>query len=350
MRWSRTLSLLGVHAEGEIGKIVMGGVLDVPGASMLEKLRWMNREGDSLRRFCVLEPRGGPNASVNLLLPPCDAAADAAFIVMQPDQCHAMSGSNAICVTTALLETGMVPMQEPETIVTLDTAAGLVRARAACRDGRCESVTLDMPASFCQALEVPVEVPGLGPVMVDIAFGGVFYALCDPATVGLRVAPAMARALVDTGMAILEAARGQMVPEHPERPGLEGLAYLMWCGEDEDGPRNATVMPPGRLDRSPCGTGSSARLAVMHRRRLAKEGASRPVPLDHRHTLRVRDRRRHPPGRRPPRHPPPHHRPRLDLLTRGDRPRPRGPLPTRPRPLRHLGAGDEGLGNAALSG
>ena len=272
MRWSRTLSLLGVHAEGEIGKIVMGGVLDVPGASMLEKLRWMNREGDSLRRFCVLEPRGGPNASVNLLLPPCDAAADAAFIVMQPDQCHAMSGSNAICVTTALLETGMVPMQEPETIVTLDTAAGLVRARAACRDGRCESVTLDMPASFCQALEVPVEVPGLGPVMVDIAFGGVFYALCDPATVGLRVAPAMARALVDTGMAILEAARGQMVPEHPERPGLEGLAYLMWCGEDEDGPRNATVMPPGRLDRSPCGTGSSARLAVMHRRRLAKEG------------------------------------------------------------------------------
>ncbi len=112
----------------------------------------------------------------------------------------------------------------------------------------------------------------LGPVLVDIAFGGVFYALCDPASVGLRVEPRHARALVETGMAILEAAQARITPEHPERPGLGGLAYLMWCGEDEDGPRNATVMPPGRLDRSPCGTGSSARLAVMHRRRQAKEG------------------------------------------------------------------------------
>lgn len=274
MRWRRSLTLLGVHAEGEIGRIVTGGVLAVPGATMLAKLRHLNEVDDSLRRFCVLEPRGGPNASVNLLLPPCDPKADAGFLVMQPDRCHAMSGSNAICVATALLETGMVPMREPETMVTLDTAAGLVRARARCREDRCERVTLDMPTSFVVALDVPVEVPGLGRLRVDVAFGGVFYALCDPAPLGLTIAPGSARALVEAGMRVLTAAQRALTPEHPERPGLAGLAYLMWCGADPEGPRNATVMPPGRLDRSPCGTGSSARLAVMHARGQVSEGTT----------------------------------------------------------------------------
>ncbi len=263
MRWKRCLSLLGVHAEGEIGKVLTGGLIDVPGESMLAKLRHLNEEDDSLRRFCLLEPRGGPNMSVNLLLPPTQAGADAGFLVMQPDQCHAMSGSNAICVTTALLETGMVAMREPETRVTLDTAAGLVHARALCGDGSCLSVTLDMPASFLEARDVTVEVPGIGRVTLDLAFGGVFYALADPEPLGLAIAPGAARALVETGMQVLAAARREIVPEHPERPGIRGLAYLMWCGRDSEGPRNATVMPPGRLDRSPCGTGSSARLALM---------------------------------------------------------------------------------------
>ena len=263
MRWSRCLGLVGVHAEGEIGKVITGGLIDVPGDSMLAKLRYLEEVDDSLRRFCLLEPRGGPNMSVNLLLPPCEPEADAGFIVMQPDRCHAMSGSNAICVTTALLETGMLPLREPETLVTLDTAAGLVRARARCGEGSCLSVTLDMPASFVEALAAPVRVPGIGRVSLDVAFGGVFYALLDPATLGLAVTPEAARTLVETGMRILEAARQEIVPEHPERPGIRGLAYLMWCGRDGEGPRNATVMPPGRLDRSPCGTGSSARLATM---------------------------------------------------------------------------------------
>ncbi len=262
MRWTRCLSLLGVHAEGEIGKVVIGGLLDVPGDSMLAKLRHLEEVDDSLRRFCLLEPRGGPAMSVNLLLPPCEPGADAGFLVMQPDRCHAMSGSNAICVVTALLETGMVPMREPETAVVLDTAAGLVRARARCAEGSCLSVTLDMPASFLEAGAVPVEVPGVGRLHLDIAFGGVFYALADPAEVGLAVVPERARDLVTIGMRVLEAARRRIRPEHPERPGIRELAYLMWCGSDEEGPRNATVMPPGRLDRSPCGTGSSARLAA----------------------------------------------------------------------------------------
>lgn len=268
------MTLIGVHAEGEIGKVLTGGVLpgEVPGGTVLEKLRHLEEVDDRLRRFCVLAPRGTPEASVNLLLPPCEPGAHAAFIVMQPDRCHAMSGSNAICVATALLETGMVPMSEPVTELVLDTAAGLVRARATCRDGRCEKVSLAMPASFAEALDVELEVPGLGRVWLDIAFGGVFYALVDPAPLGLSIGPADARRLVETGMAILEAAQARIVPEHPERPGLRGLSYLMWCGADEEGPRNATVMPPGRLDRSPCGTGSSARLAVLHARGLAAQG------------------------------------------------------------------------------
>jgi proline racemase len=201
-----------------------------------------------------------------------EPGAHAAFVVMQPDQCHAMSGSNAICVTTALLETGMVPMREPETEVVLDTAAGLVRARAQCEAGRCRAVTLEMPASFAEALDVPVDVPGLGEVRIDIAFGGVFYALIDPAQLGLEISPKSARDLVEIGMRVLRAAQARYRPEHPERPGLRGLAYLMFCGTDAEGLRNATVMPPGRLDRSPCGTGSSARLAVMSAR-----GAIAPV-------------------------------------------------------------------------
>jgi proline racemase len=274
MRWQRMVHLVGVHAEGEIGRIVTGGIMPPPGATVLDKLRHLNEIDDSVRRFCVLEPRGGPNASVNLLFEPCHPGADAAFIVMQPDQCHAMSGSNAICVTTMLLETGMVPMEEPETVVTLDTAAGLVHAVATCRGGRCEKVALAMPASYAEALDVPVEVAGIGTVRLDIAFGGVFYALCDPAQLGLSIDPASARTLVETGMRILKAARRVHSPEHPERPGLRGLAYLMWCGGDAEGLRNATVMPPGRLDRSPCGTGSSARLAVMHARSETSEGAA----------------------------------------------------------------------------
>jgi len=266
LRFARVLSLLNLHAEGEIGRVVTGGVLDIPGRTMLDKLRHLNEVDDSLRRFCVLEPRGIAQGSTNLLLPATEPGADAGFIVMQPDRCHAMSGSNAICVATALLETGMVAMQAPETALTLDTAAGLVRAVASCRDGRCERVTLTMPWSYVEAEDVPLDVPELGRVSLDIAFGGVFYALIDPASLGLAIRPETARALVDTGMRILAAAKEKIRPSHPERPGLDGLAYLMFAGTEAGRPTNATILPPGRLDRSPCGTGSAARLALMHAR------------------------------------------------------------------------------------
>jgi len=175
MRWQKTVTMVEAHAEGEIGRVVTGGVLDIPGADALEKMNHINTVDDSVRRFLVFEPRGAAQMSTNLLLPPSDPRADAAFLILQGDKAHAMSGSNCICVVTVLLETGMVAMQEPETVVTLETPAGLVRATAACRDGACERVTLEMPVSFAERLDAEIDVPGVGRIRFDIGFGGVFY-------------------------------------------------------------------------------------------------------------------------------------------------------------------------------
>jgi proline racemase len=175
-----------------------------------------------------------------------------------------MSGSNCICLVTVLLETGMIEMREPETIVTLDTPAGLVRASANCSDGKCTRVTLDMTHSYADQLDALVEVEGLGEVSVDISFGGVFYALVDPTQFDLKISPDNARKLVDLGTRIHRAVNDQLDIRHPELAGLEGISYVMFVGYDDDGEmKGATILPPGRIDRSPCGTGNSARLAVM---------------------------------------------------------------------------------------
>lgn len=269
------LELILVHAEGEIGKVIMRGAPVIPGDSVLDKLIHLNEVDDRLRRFCTLEPRGMVQASVNLLLPPATTGTDAGFVVMQPDRCHAMSGSNAICVTTALLESGRVPIAGPETRLVLDTAAGPVPVTATCKDGRCQRVRLDMPWSFLVDDGLELEVPGIGPVSVAVAFGGVFYLLVETSSLGVTISAADARHLVDIGMTILETAQSRWDPEHPERPGIGGLAYLMFMDDASDGRRiNATIMPPGRVDRSPCGTGSSARLALLHARGEVRQGAN----------------------------------------------------------------------------
>ncbi len=269
MRWSRMLTMLDVHAEGEIGRVVTGGLGPVPGATMLDKMRHINEVDDTIRRFTVYEPRGCAQATVNLLLPPCDPRADAGFIVLQADRAHAMSGSNAMCVTAALLETGMVAMTEPLTRLTLDTPAGLVGVAAACRDGRCERITLDMPPSFVAALDVALEVEGLGRVRLDVAFGGVFYALVDARAAGLEITRANARRLVEAGSLIKRAVNAQVRVAHPLLPGLDHVSYVMFCDRDRADAtvlRGATIVLPGRCDRSPCGTGNAARLAVLHAR------------------------------------------------------------------------------------
>lgn len=273
MRWQRTVTMVEAHAEGEVGRVVTGGVIDVPGASIADKLRYLNEVDDSLRRFLVFEPRGAAAMSTNLIFPPTRPDADIGFLVLQGDKAHAMSGSNSICLVTVLLETGMLPMTEPETIVRIDTASGLVTARAQCRNGKCERVTLTMNPSFAQELDVVVEVEGLGSVKVDIAYGGVFYGLIDAGQLGLDIRPDMAKRLVAAGTAVHRAINAKLDIRHPEIEAIRGIAYTMFTGHNEAGElKGATILPPGRIDRSPCGTGNSARLAVAAARGEARLG------------------------------------------------------------------------------
>ncbi|GAB3629986.1 proline racemase [Pandoraea terrae] len=264
MRWKKTLQLVGVHCEGEIGKVITGGVIDVPGESMLDKMNYINEVDDSLRKLVVLEPRGCLQMSVNLLLPPTRPEAHAGFMVLQSDKAHPMSGSNSICVVTALLELGIVPMQEPETTVVLDTPAGLVTARATCRDGRCLGVSLDMVPAFVEKLDVPVQTVEFGEITVDIAFGGVYYALVDVDQVGFDIAPENARKLADLGVKLRDVVNAQISVQHPLYAQINQIAYVMFRKRvDDEVYQTCTTLPPGRIDRSPCGTGSSANLATL---------------------------------------------------------------------------------------
>ena len=263
MRWSRTIQTVDVHCAGEIGRVVTGGLLNIPGDSMAGKLDYLNAQDDSLRQFLCSEPRSAPAGSFCLLLPATVPDADAGFIVLQPDQAHAMSGSNAMCAVTAILETGMKPMIEPETVVVLDTAAGIVRATAACEDGKVAKVTLDMPPSFVLAKGCVVDTADFGEVSYDLCFGGVFYALVDVDQVGLAIEPENARALATTGVELRRQIVGQAEIRHPTTPELDGLAYVMFRSIEPDGAvRTCTTMQPCRVDRSPCGTGSNANMAV----------------------------------------------------------------------------------------
>ncbi|MEX3693830.1 proline racemase family protein [Paraburkholderia sp. BR14263] len=274
MRWKKTLQLVDVHCEGEIGKVITGGVVGIPGATMLDKMNYINEVDDSLRRLVVLEPRGCLQMSVNLLLPPTRPEAHAGFIVLQTDKAHPMSGSNAICVVTALLELGMVEMQEPETTVVLDTPAGLVTARATCADGRCVSVSLDMVPAFVEQLDFAFETPQFGAIKADVAFGGVYYALIDVAQIGLSIAPENARALAELGVAFKDVINRQIRIQHPLYPQINELAYVMFRNRLSDTMyQTCTTLPPGRVDRSPCGTGSSANLATLAARGLADAGS-----------------------------------------------------------------------------
>ncbi|WP_336335922.1 proline racemase family protein [Pseudomonas putida] len=273
MRWKQTLQLAEVHCEGEIGKVITGGVLGIPGATMLDKMNYINEVDDSLRRLVTLEPRGCLQMSVNLLLPPVRPEAQAGFIVLQADKAHPMSGSNCICVVTALLELGMVPMQEPETTVVLDTPAGLVTARAQCADGRCLSVSLDMVPAFVEHLDLAIETEAFGRIDIDVAFGGVYYALIDVEQTGLSIAPEHARALADAGVALKDVINRQLNIQHPLLPSVNEVAYVMFRNRLDDRTyQTCTTLPPGRVDRSPCGTGSSANLATLAARGLVQAG------------------------------------------------------------------------------
>src|SRR2546422_6804981 len=274
MRAGRTLTVVGCHAGGEIGNVVVGGVLPPSGATVFEQMQAL-RADDSLRRLLLREPRGSVAVHANLVVPATRPDCDAGFIIMEPTEYPAMSGSNTICVATVLLETGMVELREPETLLTLEAPAGVVEVRAACRDGRVESVELTNVPSFVELVDTALEVEGLGTIGVDVAFGGMWYAIADAGVLGFELVPAEARELCRVGELIRAAAREQLSCAHPENPEIAGVSIVQiaepWRGVGEVS-QNAVVVAPGRLDRSATGTGLSARMAVLHERGLMRVG------------------------------------------------------------------------------
>ncbi|KAJ4288168.1 hypothetical protein N0V90_012185 [Kalmusia sp. IMI 367209] len=279
MRFSRKLDVVGVHAEGEVGDVIVGGVLDPPGHRMYDKMINLWETNDGIRKLLLNEPRGRSSMSTNLIVSPCNPQAHAGLIIMETDEYVPMSGSNVICTVTALLETGMIAMQEPLTELTLDTAAGLVTVRAECSNGKCKSVEFHNAPSFVFGLDQEILVPGLGTIKVDLAYGGMIFAFVDVAAVGhsLEDHQEDGATLVQLGEKIKAAVRAHITPVHPENPAIRGVTNVVFVDPLTDTPsgkasKNATVVMPGRLDRSPCGTGTCARMAVLHARGLLNVG------------------------------------------------------------------------------
>lgn len=271
MRLDNILHVVGCHAEGEIGNVVVGGVGNIPGETMFDKRNFLQDHRDEIRQRLLHEPRGSVACHCNILFPSTNPAADMGFVILEPTEYPAMSGSNTICVATVLLETGILPMVEPVTTLTLESPAGLISVECQCADGKVTSVRLVNQPAFAYHVDAQIDVPGVGTVSVDVAWGGMAYVLVDAPSLGFKLVPEEARELADMGQRIKAAAAEQLPavhPTHPEYPGITQTEFTTPV-ERVNGVLTATngvVISPGRFDRSPCGTGTSARLAVLHAR------------------------------------------------------------------------------------
>ena len=279
MRLTQLVHAIDLHAAGEPGRVIVGGVLDVPGKTMFEKMKYFERNLDDLRLRMLREPRGYPAANCNIILPPTDPRAAAGYIIMEQTEYAPMSGTNTICVATALLETGMLKMTEPVTEFMLEAPAGLVGIRAECEDGKVTKVTFKNVPSFAVHLDIKVEVPKLGTVTVDVAWGGMFYVISDAAQFGLKVTPDEGRDITRIGEMLRVATVEQYPVSHPENPAMTGPTISQISAPSTNPKthrRNAVVVATGKLDwnnpatwtgvidRSPCGTGTSAKMAALY--------------------------------------------------------------------------------------
>ena len=281
MKVSRVITAVDAHAGGEPGRVITGGVLDVPGDTMFEKKQHLERYGDHLRRLMLREPRGYPALCCNVVLPPTDPRADAGFVIMEQTEYPPMSGSNTICVTTVLIETGMVAAEEPVTRLTLEAPAGLIQVEAEVQDGKVTGVTFENVPAFATHLDAMVEVPELGPVTVDVAYGGMFYVIADATALGLNLVPDRGAEIARSASMIRAAAAEQLPVRHPENPEIEGISIVQISGPPSSpavDARNVVVVSSGSLDwdrpatwtgaidRSPCGTGTCAKMATLFAR------------------------------------------------------------------------------------
>jgi proline racemase len=277
MRWNRVLNVVGTHSGGEYARIVTSGIADPPGATMFDKRTYLQDHADHYRQRLLFEPCGSVLHSADVLLPSNNPDAQLGYVILESTEYPAMSGSNTISVATVILETGIVDMVEPVTELVLEAPAGLIRLHCECKDGKVTSVTFVNQPAFAVDINAPLEVEGLGTVYVDTAWGGMAYVLASADELGFALVPTEARDLSVVGEKIKAAAVAQLTFRHPEFPEYPGITQTEIVGpvqRKDDGlhSRNAVVVRPGRLDRSACGTGTSARLAVLHARGLIDVG------------------------------------------------------------------------------
>lgn len=259
-----SLHTIEVHAEGEPGRVVLDADSFIHGDTMAARLQFCKENLDDLRRLLITEPRGYPATCAVFLTSPVSENAHAGLIVLEQGGFTPMSGSNTMCAVTALLDSGRIPMAEPVTTVVLDTAVGLVTAEAHCQNGRVVDVTVTNVPAFAVALDHPIDVEGHGEILVDVVFGGQFFVQVRADRLGVTLDPSHGHSLVTLGMHVLDCARRQISVQHPLEPSINTIGLIMLY-EDPAGPgqpgRN-TVVLPGALDRSPCGTGTCGRMAA----------------------------------------------------------------------------------------
>ena len=270
------IEIVTCHAEGEVGDVIVAGGDPPPGETLWEQRTFLEKD-ETLRNYVLNEPRGGVFRHVNLLVPPVNPKADMGFLIMEPADTPPMSGSNSICVATVLLDHGILPMTEPETRLILEAPGGLVEVCAQCREGKAERITITNVASFAAQLDVPLEVAGHGTLTVDTAYGGDSFVIVDAEALGLELVPTQARQLTEVGMKIVAAANDQLGFDHPGNPDWNHLSFCQFAGPlAREGTLltglNAVAIRPGKIDRSPTGTGCSARMAVLHRKGIMHLG------------------------------------------------------------------------------
>jgi proline racemase len=265
MRSKRMFTAVDSHTEGMPTRVITGGVGVIPGATMNDKRLYFMEHLDDIRLFLMNEPRGHKAMSGAILQAPTRSDADWGVVYIEVSGCLPMCGHGTIGVATVLVETGMVDVQEPVTTIRLDTPAGLVIARVAVSDGHADSVTIENVPSYSVRLDDEVDVPGYGPVPYSLAFGGNFYAMVDLDAVNLPFDRASQEEILRAGLAIMEAINATNPPRHPEIEGVDHCHHVEFIapGSTAEYSRHAMAIYPGWFDRSPCGTGTSARMAEL---------------------------------------------------------------------------------------